>query len=197
MALLDKLPNDKICFAGDLIDRGPKSAQVIEFVRANGHDCVRGNHEQMMIDHYNKVATVIWRKNGGIETLTSYNNDILLFEEHVKWLETLPFYKEYPKIKDSDRHLVVSHANITKFWSSHIRNTDYFNTYAMWNRGTPLDSGEIYNIHGHTPQINGPTVKSFFANVDTGAVFKVPEFGTLTALQFPEMVVFTQDNIDL
>jgi serine/threonine protein phosphatase 1 len=47
--LIEKLPNDNICFVGDLIDRGPKSAQVVDFVIENNYDCVLGNHEELMI----------------------------------------------------------------------------------------------------------------------------------------------------
>lgn len=48
--LVDKLPQDEnICFVGDLIDRGPKSVEVVDFVIDNGFDCVLGNHEDLMI----------------------------------------------------------------------------------------------------------------------------------------------------
>ena len=39
MALVAKLPKDaKICLAGDLIDRGPKSRQVVQYVMDNDID---------------------------------------------------------------------------------------------------------------------------------------------------------------
>ncbi len=38
--------NDQVYFLGDLIDRGPRSADVINFVRQSGYPCLLGNHEQ-------------------------------------------------------------------------------------------------------------------------------------------------------
>ena len=49
---------------------------------------------------------------------------------------------------------------------------------------------------GHTPMADDPQVETRFANIDTGAVFNSKPFGVWTALQFPEMRVFTQPNID-
>ena len=43
---------DEVYFLGDLIDRGPKSAQVVEFVRSNQYPCVMGNHEQMLLESF-------------------------------------------------------------------------------------------------------------------------------------------------
>jgi Icc-related predicted phosphoesterase len=52
--LLDKIPDDKktngICIAGDLIDRGPKSKQMIEYCKTNNIPTCLGNHEVMMIE---------------------------------------------------------------------------------------------------------------------------------------------------
>ncbi|MCR9145081.1 MAG: metallophosphoesterase [bacterium] len=48
-ALVKKCPPEPICFVGDLIDRGPDSKGVVEFVRGEGHQCVLGNHEELMI----------------------------------------------------------------------------------------------------------------------------------------------------
>ncbi len=219
MALVKKLPKDQpLCFVGDLIDRGPWSMQVIDWVKSNGHDCVIGNHEVMMIQEGFKAnywASKVWMPNGGLQTLNSYKellfreNGALYgekpaidkFVEHIEWLKNLPVYIEYPDIiREADgRHLVVSHANICKFWkwSDELKASEQFKQHAIWNRLEPKDAPGIYNIHGHTPQKNGPRIKSFYANLDTGAFAKrEPEYGKLTALQFPEMIVYEQENID-
>jgi hypothetical protein len=43
----------------------------------------------------------------------------------------------------------------------------------------------------------GPRIETHFANIDTGAFYHSEPFGVLTALQFPEMRVYTQPNIDI
>lgn len=87
MALVAKLPSGvPITFAGDLIDRGKDSKKVVEFVKDNGHDCVVGNHELMMVSElkfvpYHPDGALrpttdlyhgIWVMNGGDATLESY-----------------------------------------------------------------------------------------------------------------------------
>ena len=47
-ALKDKLPqNANLVFVGDLVDRGKKSKEVIDFVKDNNYLCVLGNHEKI------------------------------------------------------------------------------------------------------------------------------------------------------
>lgn len=220
MALLKKLPDDaKICLAGDLIDRGPKSRQVVQYVIDNDIDCVQGNHEDMMI-----VQPDYWALNGGMETLESYSDpvenmlpnsghvhkllNVPLFEEHKLWMDKLPVYIEYPDVKNEDgRHLVVSHSILHNVWRH--RNTPEraleFRRTATWSRSffKIKDNPEIYNVFGHTPQEYEAKIRKIYANVDTGCCFKdIPSrlekcsYGILTALKFPEMELITQKNID-
>ena len=45
--------NDAIVMLGDLIDRGPTSADVVNHVRTTSNiHSIRGNHEQMMIEGF-------------------------------------------------------------------------------------------------------------------------------------------------
>ena len=68
----------------------------------------------------------------------------------------------------------------------------------MWGRPNhirPITG--IFNVFGHTPIKNGPRIKSCYANIDTGCCYKkYPGLGVLTALQFPGMIVYSQENID-
>lgn len=88
--------DDQIYFVGDLIDRGPKSAQVVQFVRDNHFNCVLGNHEQLLLGAFpdNKVshlALQAWVDSGGDHTVASYSKlDALL--ETLSWLRGLPVY---------------------------------------------------------------------------------------------------------
>jgi serine/threonine protein phosphatase 1 len=97
MNLMDAIAprsGDNIYFLGDLIDRGPKSAQVLEFVRHSSYTCLLGNHEQLLLDAFpnGKVhppALQAWLYSGGHATITSYNDPEELLDE-LDWLRTLP-----------------------------------------------------------------------------------------------------------
>jgi serine/threonine protein phosphatase 1 len=69
-----------LVFVGDLVDRGPDSAQVIERLRTYRHPNVRpifllGNHEEVMLRILDGDASVIpsWLKFGGAQCLQSYS----------------------------------------------------------------------------------------------------------------------------
>ncbi len=90
-------PQEKepVYFLGDLIDRGPNSAQVVEFVRQHRYRCLLGNHEQMLLEvlgSQRMIGEMLpgWLYNGGNTTLFSYNHKIP--QDHIDWLKTLPLY---------------------------------------------------------------------------------------------------------
>lgn len=96
VAMIAPTQQDTLHFVGDLIDRGPKSAQVVEFVRTNNYPCVLGNHEHLLLNAFpdkdpNLGAFQGWLNSGGQPTLTSYPTTEALLE-HVDWLKTLPLY---------------------------------------------------------------------------------------------------------
>lgn len=75
-------PKTSIIFLGDLIDRGPESAQVIERLRtysppgASTH-FIMGNHEEVMLRVLAGEESLVssWIRFGGAETLRSYGVD--------------------------------------------------------------------------------------------------------------------------
>jgi serine/threonine protein phosphatase 1 len=71
-----------IVFVGDLIDRGPNSAQVVERLRTYKHPRTRpvfllGNHEEVLLRILRGESDLItkWRWFGGSECLASYGVD--------------------------------------------------------------------------------------------------------------------------
>lgn len=211
LALLAQLPKDqKVCLVGDLVDRGPASRQVIQYVIDNKIDCVMGNHEWMMLDWKGALHSEdLWLGNGGSNTLDSYCSpidgtlDLKTFEQHREFLSTLPLILAYPEVKNAEgRFLVVSHSSCGKVWrwdeKKREEQTMHFEEIVLWGRSAPADAQEIYNVFGHTIQRDGPRIKVPFAIVDTGA-YKIwdEKCGYLTGLQFPEMTVYIQKNIDL
>lgn len=93
LALLAKIPQEEkdkgIVFCGDLIDRGPGSALIVEYVKSNNIPCVVGNHELMMIEEGMIAAgqlakgnlnayrySSVWIPNGGDKCLYSYETEV-------------------------------------------------------------------------------------------------------------------------
>jgi serine/threonine protein phosphatase 1 len=83
-AQLARRPAHKVLlvFVGDLIDRGPNSAEVIERLRTYRRDGVKtmfllGNHEEVLLRILGGEAELItkWRWFGGAECLKSYGVD--------------------------------------------------------------------------------------------------------------------------
>jgi serine/threonine protein phosphatase 1 len=68
----------KIILLGDVIDRGPESAECLEFAHELVSQCdvklLLGNHEDLLIKTIedNSVAQEIWLANGGLALLESY-----------------------------------------------------------------------------------------------------------------------------
>jgi serine/threonine protein phosphatase 1 len=189
MELRKKLPHDNLVFVGDLVDRGPKSRQVVEFVKDGGYDCVRGNHEEFMI-----TGEMMWThpQNGGRDTLDSYEGHEELFKEHVEWMRGLPTILEYPYlVDDNENHLVVTHSFVSQCWD--IRGKRQFDQDVMWGRAwsrwEPIEG--VYNCFGHTP-VEKAVEKNQSVNLDSGCVFGYD----LTAMEFPSKKIFTQKCVD-
>jgi serine/threonine protein phosphatase 1 len=99
MALLTEIApgkDDEVYFLGDLIDRGPQSAQVVDLVMANNYHCLLGNHEQMLLSiltNQEASSSIMqaWLYSGGQATVASYQAATIP-QEHLEWLKNLPLY---------------------------------------------------------------------------------------------------------
>lgn len=171
--LLKQIPKeDKICFVGDLIDRGPDSYKVIELIKNNNYDCVLGNHEDMLLEVFNmkqpRLFGTDFMRNGGGATLLSYvksgiepkdldifntldNLDLDKFNPHLEFLRNLPLYKEYDIKDEKGRKLIVSHSCLIGLEKNRID----FNEQVLWNRNIfsskKEDWKDYFNVFGHTP----------------------------------------------
>lgn len=214
LALIDKLPKDaKVCFVGDLCDRGKNSKDVIEFVKSNNYDCVIRNHEKMFIENAKEILKTdkideessFWiNKCGGQETLNSYDNDKELLIKHITFLETFPLYHEYKDSKIDNRYLVVSHSNVGEQWQYRNKDKeslDYkdFEKTILYSRFKNYDNKEIFNVFGHTPVEKIDVENKYKLNIDTGCVYHNGSSlkGYLSALEFPSLKVIKQENIEV
>ena len=148
--LLVQMPKDeKIILVGDIVDRGPKSADVVSLAMNNPNIItLKGNHEDMMIDAFRKTdrySPGTWEFNGGTATLTSYMSSDYgaIPESHIAWMEKLPiFYQE--------EGLFVSHApwSLFKKLGEYDKESD-----ALWNRYPPKIVEGVVQIFGHNSQL--------------------------------------------
>lgn len=223
-ALLDKLPKDiPVVVSGDYIDRGPRSKEVIQTMIDRKILGTKGNHEQMMELFFGEYSDLIegegkpvmprgsiFLMNGGYKTLREYGiktyfnylnppnqENLEVLKAHIEWIKNLPIYLEFPNVINAEgRHLVVSHSSIGNTYNDLDKNEEVI----LWGRPrNVVDIPEIYNIYGHTVVQKGGDIQGHYANIDTGCVFgseKDKGYGLLTALQYPEMILYSQENID-
>lgn len=169
----------RIVCLGDYVDRGPDSAGVIRILRERAARepgrliCLRGNHEQMMLDAYHQaLAAPVWLANGGRETLASFGiaDPEAIPHPVLTWISELPTVHE-----DALRYYV--HAG---FRPGH-RGIDPDIASRLWIREPFLRASFDFGkhvLHGHTPQRSGqPDCHAYRTNLDTACVFG----GTLTA----------------
>ncbi|MGD1875569.1 MAG: metallophosphoesterase family protein [Mastigocoleus sp.] len=185
--------SDKVYFLGDLIDRGPESCEVIEFVKESRYTSVRGNHEQMLLDivsGQNTPPQIVqkWLYSGGQATIDSYKNSCIP-EEHIHWLQSLPNY-----IDLGDTWLV--HAGIHPNIPFLQQNSNQF----CWVRDEFLSIKQPYFsdkqiIIGHTIAFTLPNVEpgqlaqgQGWIDIDTGAYH--PYSGWLTGLDIKNNLVY-------
>lgn len=176
----------KLVFLGDYIDRGPKSAAVVETVRslqaqAPGEIiCLKGNHEAMLLTVIAQPSLAYWwAGNGGDATMVSFGID--LPEETpadvLAWMDALPLLHE-----DERRYFV--HAGLRP----RKRFQDQADEDKIWIREPFLEIDYDFGkhvVHGHTPTVSlQPDVRPYRTNLDTGAVYG----GALTA------GIFTDDQ---
>ena len=200
MTLLEMIAptsSDSIYFLGDLIDRGPQSAEVVKFVKESPHECLLGNHEQMLLDAIREEdpsTSIIqnWLHCGGQATLASYRGGTIP-KEDVEWLRNLPTH-----IDLGDVWLV--HAGIDPNILLAEQTTEQF----CWVRDEFLSIEEPYFsdkliIVGHTITFTLPGVApgklaqgEGWLDIDTGAYH--PRSGWLTGLDITNGIVY-QANV--
>lgn len=188
---------DEVYFLGDLIDRGPHSAQVVEFVKNSPYQSLLGNHEQLLLESFPNgqiysPALQAWLQSGGQATIASYGDAGILLE-HIDWLRTLPTHLDL-----GDIWLV--HAGVHPDMPLQQQTSHEF----CWIREEFHNSSQPYFanktiITGHTITFTFPGVTpgaivkgQGWLGIDTGAYH--PKSGWLTALDVDNGKVY-QANV--
>ena len=153
-ALVKKIkfnPNkDKIIFAGDLVNRGHQSLEVMEFcMRHKGSiKAVLGNH-----DFYLLYLIEHQKKNKSLKKVLDSKN----IQKYHSWLKKLPLLLEI-KIKETKETFWISHAGIPYIWD--IRMAKKLSKEIQ--TGMKDDSFKILeNIWGDTPKTWNSDLKGY------------------------------------
>jgi serine/threonine protein phosphatase 1 len=215
-SLLRLLPRDDssdlLVFLGDLIDRGPDAPGCVDHVLKLRQEnperviCLRGNHEQMLIDFIAGASNVwITPVTGGEKTFAQYTGAPLVINkeqdledarhkietsipaEHLDFFHDTPFYHE-------NDHAIYVHAGLEQgkhprdaeplslLW---MRDMEFYKNY----RGKPC-------IFGHTPTPllplrgrlghHGIYIKNSAIGIDTGYNMASP----LSCLSLPDFMLY-------
>lgn len=186
-----------IVFLGDLIDRGPSSAQVVERLRAYKHsNCdiafLSGNHEEVFLRVLEGDIDLLerWLQFGGGECLASYGLD-------PRSIETL----DGPQILRRAREVVpAEHISFLRSFADTVTLGDYLFVHAGIKPGVNLEKQEpqdlrwirkpflehegkhlSFVVHGHTIS-EKIDVRTNRIGIDTGAY----RTGVLSALRLED-----------
>ncbi len=173
----------RFVFLGDYVDRGARSRDVIDFLielQTSAPDrivCLRGNHEDMLVDAARRRNVAQWLDNGGDMTLRSYGiaHAGEIPTAHLEWFAALPL-----AIADETRFFV--HAGVMPGVPLQQQPREA----VLWIR-EPFLSDErahgLFVVHGHTPtRTRKPDLRRNRLNLDTMAWHD----GPLTAAVFDE-----------
>lgn len=179
-------------FVGDLVDRGPRSPDVLRMVKSMVEGgtafCVIGNHENKLIRKLNGRNVKL--TYGLAETMEQFEQQPDGFAEEMrKWLDGLISHYVF-----EDGKLVIAHAGLTEELQN--RASGKVRSFAMYGDttgetdeyGLPVRAdwaadyrGRATVVYGHTPTPHAEWINGTIC-IDTGCVFG----GKLTALRWPE-----------
>jgi protein phosphatase len=182
----------KATFAGDLVDRGPKTPEVLKLVMSAVQDgtgyCVAGNHDVKLARKLNGRDVKI--THGLAESLAQLESETPEFRREVaEFLDGLVSHYVF-----DDGKLVVAHAGLKEEMQG--RGSGAVRSFAMYGEttgetdeyGLPVRynwagdyRGRASVVYGHTPVPHADWLNNTIC-IDTGCVFG----GKLTALRYPE-----------
>lgn len=185
--LLDRVelrPDDTVIVLGDVIDRGPRSKEVIDILLDLAERCqlisLMGNHEEMMLEalaHQRPIRD--WLDLGGSETLLSYGGIIDdIPDRHRAYLASMLDYWE----TETD---IFVHASLHPEQPMSEQRTDRLRWKTLRGIELPHCSDKRV-ICGHTPQPGEPLVFDGWICIDTG----VHQGGWLTLLETHNNIAF-------
>ena len=191
---------DTVYCLGDLIDRGPESKGVVDFIlelRKEGYgiESLKGNHEQMMIESVEDEQKLeLWKRNGGVATLKSFD---------------VESYDNFPMVYKNFFNDMILYHIIDDFILVHAGlNMNRFDIFEdkkamLWIKDFYIDKDKLHGkklVHGHNPKSLDYILsqeESSVINIDGGCVYNYEnKRGTLIALNLNDNKLIFQTNIE-
>jgi len=194
--------DDTLYLLGDYLNKGPDSKGVFDFIFTLKKEnfnvkCLRGNHEQYLIEGLKYPWEEIeFLNRGGFETLDSFGVKTIhdIPQQYLDFIFGLSFYIEI-------EHYLLIHAGL-----NFDLEDPYKDDYSMLNiRKMEVDlnkTGGRNIIHGHVPTAYPEIEKSLnFRNhhisIDAGCVYHhIHALNHLAALEIQSNKLYIQQNID-
>ena len=170
----------RLIFCGDVINRGPKSLEVLKWIQSHRAEAVLGNHERTMIEitegkkHPTPEFEKIKKELGS------------QFEKTLSWIKTWPFYIE-------GEDFIVVHAGIEPGKTVKTSSERALTSIRTWDgKGEILNdltnppwydfyTGKKLVVYGHWAK-KGLNVRTSTIGLDSSCVYG----GHLSALTLPE-----------
>ena len=177
LQMLEKIKfsdEDELFILGDIIDRGPKSLELIRYVmnHQNNIHLLMGNHEKMCIDASKEkfysvcYDTHLWFSNGGFETFKQLRRlEQEEIDEIIYFFENLPLQAKI----ELDKTYILSHASYSRDPHKKIWDRPVLGRLKNASKKLP-ENVEIF--FGHTP------TQSIFP-AETSKILKVGKFTNL------------------
>lgn len=193
-ALIAKMPKGRIVSVGDVIDRGPRSKECVDWFRENLDKSVmlRGNHEDfaIQVNRQNGVyRDSSWTDQGGKQTLASFGGKIP--DDYLTFLTTRKYFLRF---KLGEKRYFVSHAFAHDADNLDLSTEDKKRLF-IWNRRAPNPSERYFlQIAGHNSHMGlrwfSEDNQRYAVCIDTSAS------GVLTGISLPSGLIYSQPYID-
>jgi serine/threonine protein phosphatase 1 len=193
---------DTLYLLGDYINKGPDSRGVLDLIfeyEMSGFPvyCLRGNHEQYLIDALNDPQKeTAFLSRGGVETLKSFGVDTIaeIPDSYLNFIKSLPLYFYL------NNYLLI-HAGLNFELDDPFKDEiSMLNIRYMTVLPEKIENRAI--IHGHVPTpiseiTNSLTFQQNHISIDGGCVYRhIHSLNRLVALDIDSKKLYIQTNID-
>lgn len=176
---------DVLISLGDIIDRGPDSAALVEYFQAIGAHVVLGNHEHMMMESLmsrDTFALRLWTQNGGKWHQGASVQTLLTL---CRWFIKQPLAI---KLEYKGHTIGISHTlPVTWSWETMPGNTEACVWPLLWDRERftkrkhNINHGVDFSVHGHNSTPECIWIGNSY-HIDTG------RFGSPTVINLSDTI---------